>query len=77
MMIYLMNGGQLRETDDPFAADNLLRKGWQRAPQKPSEDYEWSTEKACWVKKQAAPIQFDEETVAAFYEFLKSKEAPK
>lgn len=76
MTIYLINGKELRELEDPFAADNLLRKGWQRGPSKPGEDYEWSTEKGCWVKKEEKPtIQFDEKTIAEFFEFLKSKEA--
>jgi len=75
MIIYLKNGNELRELEDPFAADNLLRKGWERAPQKPSDDYEWSTEKGCWVLKSKPAIQFDEATAAAFIEFMKNKEA--
>lgn len=75
MMIYLMNGKDLREVEDPFVADNLLRKGWQRAPQKPSDEYEWSTEKGCWVKIEKPAIEVDAATIAAFIEFMKSKEA--
>lgn len=47
MTTYLTLDGQLRAETDAEAIANLLRKGWQAAPEKPSDRAQW--ENGAWV----------------------------
>lgn len=47
MTTYLTLDGQLRAETDAEAIANLLRKGWQAAPEKPSDSAQW--ENGAWV----------------------------
>lgn len=47
MTTYLTLDGQLRAETDQEAIANLLRKGWQAAPEKPSDSAQW--ENGAWV----------------------------
>lgn len=47
MTTYLTLDGQLRAETDAEAIANLLRKGWQTAPEKPSDSAQW--ENGAWV----------------------------
>lgn len=47
MTTYLTLDGQLRAETEQEAIDNLLRKGWQAAPEKPSDGAQW--ESGGWV----------------------------
>lgn len=47
MNTYLISQGQFRAETDEAAIANLLRKGWELAPPKPSEDAQWQD--GAWV----------------------------
>jgi hypothetical protein len=74
-MYYLIFGEQMRIVEDPIVADNLLRKGWQKGPIKPGENFEWNPKKGVWVEKLSEPQ--NDALYEQFLEFMKSKEAQK
>jgi len=47
MTTYLISQGQFRAETDEAAIANLLRKGWELAPQKPDESAQWQD--GAWI----------------------------
>lgn len=64
MTTYLTLDGQLRAETDAEAIANLLRKGWQAAPEKPSDSAQW--ENGAWVVPPA-PTFTAEQIVSQYF----------
>ena len=58
MTTYLTLDGQLRAETDESALANLLRKGWELAPPKPSEDAQWTD--GAWIVPPAPTFTADQ-----------------
>lgn len=64
MTTYLILDGQLRAETDEAAIANLLRKGWELAPPKPSEDAQWTD--GAWIVPPA-PTFTAEQIVSQYF----------
>lgn len=64
MTTYLTLDGQLRAETDAEAIANLLRKGWQAAPEKPSDSAQW--ENGAWVVPPAPTFTAEDWTSQHF-----------